>query len=91
MIMKTVKENFGVGNNIGWRVNIHYDVWDSPGSTHREQKSLIDVDLEEFIEKYGDWIYEGWYTTGNHTADMWVGAAKPYCYNGNEVEINVKR
>lgn len=85
--LDTVKDVCGVGNHIGWTVMVIYDVWDSPESTHREQKKLLNVNLEKFIEKYGDWLYQGWYTTGMKEADMWVSAKRPYCFKGNEVKL----
>ena len=85
--LDTVKDVLGVGKHEGWVVDIFYDVWDAPDSTHREQHKLWDVNLEGFIAKYGDWIYEAWYTDGMKRADMWVMAQDGYQYKGKEPEV----
>lgn len=76
--MKTLKEEFGDSNK--YKVMLIFDVWKEKGSTDRTQVRLPYMNIEEIIEKYGNFIYCGWYTegweneTGRIVASLWAYA-----------------
>lgn len=64
-------------------VMIIWDEWERPGSTERTQKNSGYITKEEAIEKYGDFTYTGWYTSGysdlgGFKADIWARSPHPY-------------
>ena len=76
---KTVKDVLSEENNVT-EVKIIYDIWDAPDSTNRKQVNSGYITKDKAIEKYGDFIYESWYTAGysmhgGFRADIW--ARKP--------------
>lgn len=87
--MRTVKEALSNKQNI--TITAFYDVWKCPGSTTRTQKCLKDVPIEQFIKEYGHWNYDGWYTTGTNTADIWVFATDDRKYEFPTISANYKR
>lgn len=75
--MKTLKEAFSNANNS--RVMLIFDVWKEKGSTKRTQVRLPYMNIEDVVEKYGDFWYECWYTEGwtedgRWKASLWAGA-----------------
>jgi hypothetical protein len=77
--MKTLRETYAGYNNIV--VRLIYDVWKEEGSTARTQVRLPYMPIEEVVEKYGDFIYDGWYTEGwtedgRWKASLWAIADK---------------
>lgn len=87
--MKTVKDALSNAQNT--IITAFYDVWKCPGSTNRTQKCIKNVPIEQFIKEYGHWHYEGWYTTGTNTADIWVFATDDYKYEFPTISENYKR
>ncbi|MBR1508156.1 MAG: hypothetical protein IJ619_09165 [Eubacterium sp.] len=88
---ETFREHMEGEDLTKYKARIFYDVWENEYSYNREQHRLCDVDLAKFIEKYGDWIWEGSYTTGNENGrwevDIWAKAARPYCFSGHVIDI----
>ena len=80
--MKTLKEVFADSNN--YKVMLIFDVWKEKGSTDRKQVRLPYTNIEEIVEKYGDFHYECWYTegwekeTGRTIASLWAFADKEH-------------
>lgn len=76
--METLKEKFGGSNK--YKVMLIFDVWKEKGNTDRTQVRLPYMNIEEIVEKYGTFLYEGWYTEGweNETdrivASLWAYA-----------------
>ena len=76
--MERLKEKFS-GNN-KYKVMLIFNVWKEKGSTDITQVRLPYMNIEEVIEKYGDFIYSGWYTegwepeTGRIIAALWAYA-----------------
>ena len=46
------------------KVMLIFDVWKAEGSTDRTQVRLPYMNIEDVVEKYGDFVYDGWYTEG---------------------------
>ena len=76
--METLREKFaGVHKS---KVRLIYDVWKEKGSVEREQIQLPYMNIEEVIDRYGDFIYHCWYTdgwekeTGRTLASLWAFA-----------------
>lgn len=64
-------------------VMIIWDMWEKPGSTNKNQYKSGYITKAEAIEKYGDFIYRGWYTSGyselgGFKADIWADNPVPY-------------
>ena len=76
--MERLKEKFSGSNKC--KVMLIFDVWKEKGTTCRTQVRLPYMNIEEVIEKYGDFIYSGWYTegwepeTGRIIASLWAYA-----------------
>lgn len=78
--METLKEKFGGSDKC--KVMLIFDVWkdNDKGNTDRTQVRLPYINIEEVVEKYGDFIYSGWYTegwepeTGRTVASLWAYA-----------------
>lgn len=47
------------------KVMLIFDVWKAEGSTDRTQVRLPYMNIEDVVEKYGDFVYDGWYTEGS--------------------------
>lgn len=59
--------------------NLLYDQWKCPGSTHSNQIKIKDIDTQTLVKEYGDFLYEGGYTTGflpngGMSSDIWADA-----------------
>ena len=86
--LRTIRDVFeGEDKSI---VMLIFDVWESSGSTRRTQVRLPYMKIEDVVEKYGDFIYDGWYTEGfdgeRIKASLWACADKdrrvdPWLYN----------
>ena len=80
--MKTIKEALGDMHDI--ILNVYYDKWLYPGSYERSQHFIENIPIQDFMRLFGDWTYEGWYTTGSEngqiTADVWAGATEECRY-----------
>ena len=76
--MKTLKEIFGASNK--YKVMLIFDVWKENEGTDRTQVRLPYMNIEDVIEKYGNFVYWGWYTegweneTGRIVASLWAYA-----------------
>lgn len=60
--MESLREHF-TNRQSNIFVNLIYDEWEEPGSTNRAQQRVNNIPMEELLQEYGDWIYEGAYTT----------------------------
>ena len=76
--MVSLKEKFAGCNNS--KVMLIFNVWKEKGSTKYTQVRLPYMNIEEVVEKYGDFGYDGWYTegweteTGRTVASLWAYA-----------------
>lgn len=82
--MKTLREEFANANNSV--VMLIFDVWKEKGSTERTQVRLPYMPIEEVVEKYGSFIYDGWYTEGwtkygRWKASLWAMADEQHRVN----------
>ena len=59
-------------------VMLIFDVWKEKDSKERTQVRLPYMKIEEVVDKYGDFVYSGWYTEGwinnRYKASMWASA-----------------
>lgn len=80
--------------NPTYTFTIIYDRWESPGSTKHRQIRICDVPAIEMANKYGNFLFDHWYTTSRmpDAADIWVTATEPeFLYdNPNGKETNMK-
>ena len=76
----TIREVFKGENT--QRVRVIYDVWKEHESPARTQVRTDYMDIEEAVDKYGDFIYWSWYTEGfsneRTVASMWAFADKAH-------------
>ena len=79
--MKTLREAFGGEHDSN--VMLIFDVWREEGKADRTQVRLPYMNIEEVVEKYGDFWYGGWYTEGwtedgRWKASLWALADKAH-------------
>ncbi len=74
--MKTIAD--ACGNVKHAVINFHYDRWVCKGSTEHEQAHISGIPAQDLIDHYGDFLFDGWYTTSRMgdrtTADVWGSA-----------------
>lgn len=73
-------------------VRLIYDQWEGPESTEREQIKVGPCPVEDLLAEYGDFKFDGAYTTGFHPesgvpiVDVWATAVGEKRYrNPHEV------
>jgi hypothetical protein len=82
--MTTLKEKFVNDHNTV--VMLIFDVWKEKGSTERTQVRLPYMPIEEVVEKYGDFYYEGWYTEGWTEDGKWRASLWAWASDGHRVD-----
>ena len=89
MKRETLREHFADADK-NTVVNLIYDEWERPGSTKRTQKHIKGVPLEELLEKYGDWEFDGAYTVlltkERNEANVWATATDHRAYKEPEAD-----
>ena len=70
--LDTLKDKFADAHDSV--VMLIFDVWKENGSS--TQVRLPYMNIEEVVEKYGDFVYSGWYTErwidGRYKASLWA-------------------
>ena len=79
--LETLRDKFKDAHNS--KVMLIYDVWKEKGGKERTQVRLPYMNIEEIVDKYGDFIYDGWYTEGwtedgKWKASLWAMADKEH-------------
>lgn len=81
---ETIKEHFRDATK-STIVNLIYDEWKSPDSTERMQRHIVGIPMEKLLAEYGDWEYDGAYTTlltNEHIEiDVWANATDDRKYS----------
>lgn len=80
---ETIRDRFGESN--GYRVQVIFDVWEKRGSKNRRQLRTKYMDIEDVVQKYGDFIYggwhiEGWWKDGKVKAILWANPTGDAAY-----------
>lgn len=90
MNRKTLAEHFK--DNSKDIITLFYDQWKCPGSTDREQIRVGPMPINQIIEEYGDFQYEGSYTTGfvkdGFSINVWAFATEDKLYKYPQIKDN---
>lgn len=85
--MKTLREEFK--DTKKYKVMLIFDVWKESGKPDRTQVRLPYMNIEDVVERYGDFTYSGWYTegwdkeTGRVVASLWALADEKHRVDPN--------
>lgn len=80
--LETLRDKFDGDNKS--KVMLIFDVWKAEGSTDRTQVRLPYMNIEDVVEKYGNFVYDCWYTEGweketcRTVASLWAIADKEH-------------
>ena len=74
--LDTIRDKFADTDK--YKVMLIFDVWKEEGKPARTQVRLPYMNIEDVVEKYGDFIYDCWYTegfeNGRTVASLWAMA-----------------
>lgn len=72
--MPTLKDKFADAHDSV--VMLIFDVWKEEGKPDKTQVRLPYMKIEDVVEKYGNFVYSGWYTEGwtdgRYKASLWT-------------------
>lgn len=83
MNKRSLQERFHKRPN--YEIRLLYDQWICPNSTQRKQICVGPMTTDELLKEYGDFLYNGAYTTGlaedgHFTMDVWATATDERLY-----------